>query len=100
MKTPLEQVCEQVYDIEKGIDRDRAIIGRDRFMSVRYEELVKKPLRIMHNLRDFYRKNSTGDDLVVRHDIPSSFSDSNSTRKVDSEYKAIEAYFSHLRNEG
>lgn len=69
-------------------------------MSVRYEELVKNPLRIMHNLRDFYRKNSTGNDLVVRNDILSSFSNSNAARKVDSEYKAIRAYFSQLRNEG
>ena len=48
---PLEQVRSQIHFLEEGIDHDIEIVGKSKFMTVHYEELVESPHMIMDNIK-------------------------------------------------
>jgi hypothetical protein len=93
-KEPLEQACEQVFYIEEDIDRDSNIIGKDRFLTVHYEELCTSPMKIMNNIQSFYSRNQKSSGLKSRHEIPFSFPYDDSIKIGAEEFKAIGTYFS------
>lgn len=93
-KEPLEQVCEQVLSIEEDIDRDSEIVGKDKFLSVEYEELCRAPRRVMNSIQSFYMKNQKLCDLKPRYVIPSSFPYNDSVQVSAEEFEAIKNYFS------
>ncbi len=93
-KEPLEQVCEQVFYIEEDIDRDSNIVGKDKFLTIHYEELCTSPMKVMNNIQSFYMKNQKLCDLKSRYVIPSSFPYNDSVQVSAEEFEAIKNYFS------
>lgn len=96
-KEPLEQVCEQVFYIEEGIDRDSRILGMDKFMTVHYEELCKLPRKVMDDINKFYMKNQKFGYLKPSREIPSSFHCNLSIQVSPEEFKFMETYFSQKK---
>ena len=88
-KEPLEQACEQVFYIEKDIDRDSKFIGEEKFMSVHYEEICKSPHRVMGEIANFYKRRWKNIILGARHKVPSSFQSSDSVKVTLDEFKFI-----------
>lgn len=99
IKAPLQQVCGQVYELEKSLDSYRKIIGENRFFYVQYEKIIISPHSVLNSINDFYRKNS-GSNLAVRHNVPSAFSNSNLKWLNDPEYQNIKACLYELEQEG
>ena len=95
-KEPLEQVCEQVFYIERDIDCDSKIIGEENFMTVHYEELCKSPHRVMEEIANFYKRHWKNIDLEVRHNIPSSFQCSDALKVDIDEFMIIKSILSNL----
>ncbi len=70
---PIEQVCLQVRDVERDLDRDGANIGSERFLRVDYEELCNDPRGFLARLSSHYVQCSEGHELAPRRLVPHSF---------------------------
>jgi hypothetical protein len=66
---PAAQVRWQLDRIQEAIDRDRAAIGAQKFMTVPLEALIARPREILDDIGLFYR-NNTGMELDVRNEVP------------------------------
>ena len=86
-KDLLDQVCEQVYYIERDIAADREAVGRDRFLTVVYEEFCKEPNRHLGEIIRFMNERCA--PVKVRRQLPASFSASTSQRLSDDDYSAL-----------
>ena len=49
----VEQVVHQIRDIESSLDQARARLGAERFLGVRYEDLVADPARLLRQIAEF-----------------------------------------------
>ena len=96
----MEQVCEQVYHLEKMIDSNLAKIGKDRFLVIRYEELVENPQRVTEDVREFFKRSGEGHALEVRHDIPNIFYNANKKWVGEPRLWLIKEYLMRLRESG
>lgn len=93
----LEKICNQVFYIEKNIDSNIEIIGKDKFLTIHYEELCKSPRMVLDSIKSFYVNKNKYRALEVRNEIPLSFRNSNSIKISAKEFKVIEANFLRLK---
>lgn len=98
-KEPIQQVCEQVFYIEKNIDLDIKHIGESKCMTVDYEELCASPPKVMDQINSFIINQGINRPLEQRHNIPSSFPCDHKISVSDSEYRKIENYLAKLRKQ-
>lgn len=77
-KNYLEQICGQVFYIEKNIKEDIEKIGTEKLKIIDYETLCKHPQNQMDEIKAFL--NTHGCSIQIKNEIPESF--------VRSEYKA------------
>jgi hypothetical protein len=89
-----EQVCEQVYYIEKNIAYERSIVGADRFLGMSYQDVCKKPLHEMHRVAEFM--NSHGAPARIIRSVPDSFAYSHGCKIDRADYLAMAAYLEQL----
>jgi hypothetical protein len=95
-KTNIEQVCEQVYYIEKDIDRDSKIVGIEKFLDIEYKELCESPKNVVNKIKDFYTKRSNGYVLSDRHNPPNKFDYQINIKVSYEEYKFMEKYINQI----
>jgi hypothetical protein len=57
-RDPLEQVCAYVIGVEKDIDDSIKRIGKDKFITIDYDQLCNDPDGIMDEIKTWYHKNS------------------------------------------
>lgn len=91
-KTNIEQVCDQVYYIEKDIERDSEIVGVEKFLDIEYNELCASPKNVINKIKDFYNQRSNGYLLSDRHNPPNKFDHQKNIKVSYEEYKLIEKY--------
>lgn len=85
----IDQVCEQIYYLEKNMDEDSLKIGRHRFLHMRYEDLCRNPKGALQQVREFYHTQSKGVGLELRDPVPESFPCSRSKKVPDEDYQAL-----------
>lgn len=96
LKPLLEQVCEQVYYLERDMDEDMEAIGREKFLEVNYEDFCRAPGEALEEIRRFYSRSQGLCELEGRHRISSSFECSGKIKIRQDEFEAIELIFSRL----
>lgn len=79
-KSLIEQVCEQVYFVERNISADRTVVGEERFHFVHYEDLCHDPQREVEKIADFMSSHGAPTRIVKSAPVSFVFS---SGRKVD-----------------
>ena len=79
-KSKVEQVCGQVYYIEKNIAFERTIVGQDSFLTASYRDVCENPTRELRRIAKFM--NAHGAPARIVRSVPDSFSYSHG-RKVD-----------------
>ena len=94
----LIKICEQVESIEKYIDTDIGIIGKDKFLTVHYEDLCISPHKVMNKLHDFYIERYNN-EMYKRKSInlPSKFTCGNRIKIDKSEFDFIVNYFKKIQ---
>lgn len=79
-KSIVQQVCEQVYYVEKNIARERKVVGEKAFLTVHYKDVCQNPQREAERIAAFMDAN--GAPAKVARPLPKSFKLSHG-RKVD-----------------
>ena len=93
----IHQVCEQIYFVEKDIDRDSATVGKDRFYNVDYKRICKQPRIVIQKIAEFY-SNYSGYNLNNRVSVPEFFPYSDSDKVPESEIIALKQCLNRLYN--
>lgn len=62
-KFPIEQVVNQIYYIEKQIEKDKKLFPENNILSVNYGSLNKEPFNIIDKIKDFVEVNYREDDF-------------------------------------
>jgi len=75
----LEQICGQVFYIEKNIEESFAVVGKERLHVIHYEELCANPNRPLNEISAFIC--SHGGNIRVKFEVPESFKMSGRERK-------------------
>jgi len=88
-KDVFEQIVGQIFFVEKNIEEDIKVIGKDRLFVVYYEELCDNPQKVVRKIKLFVSKH--GAELRPKYPIPISFKRSRSTASEDEikRFKAI-----------
>jgi hypothetical protein len=73
-KNYFEQVCGQVFYVEKNIAEDITRVGRGRLHVVHYEKLCDYPKKELHEVSVFV--SAHGCDLNIKYDVPKAFESS------------------------
>jgi hypothetical protein len=71
-RAPEEQAAWQIEAIERAIDADSEVVGVDRFIHVRYEDLTERPRQVLDEVAGFYAR-ATGAMLEKRCEVPDGF---------------------------
>jgi len=88
-KSNIDQVCEQIFYVEKDMDRDSKIVGLERFLSIDYEQLCSSPADIINKIRGFYAATPHGCNLLSRSDVPKQFPFSTTIKINRKEYESL-----------
>ena len=96
-KDHVEQICWQIYYMEKHIDKAMGIIGQNRIRIIHYEEIVEAPASTIVKIVDFYKEDKRRAPLVMRHEIPTGFQTDNIVIHNDPEFNAIQEQLTHLQ---
>lgn len=80
----IEQVCEQVYYIEKNIAFERSVVGENRFLTVAYEDVCKNPLKELYRIAEFM--NNNGAPAKVVRSVPPFFKAHQGSKIAKDEY--------------
>ena len=83
-KSVLQQVCEQVYYVEKNIARERTAVGNQAFLTVHYKDVCQNPQREAERIATFMDAN--GAPAKVTRSLPASFKLSHGRKVDESEY--------------
>ena len=84
----LEQVCGQVFYVEKNIKEDIAVVDREKAHVLHYEELCDHPKKELDKVLAFM--NANGCNIRIKYDVPESFKRSRHKRDpLDSEKETI-----------
>lgn len=83
-RSPLEQVCHQVADIERELDRASRTLPPARFLTVRYEEIVENPRGVLDRVAI-----AIGAQWRDRQESPSSKSLANGNRVRRADFDRI-----------
>lgn len=86
-KSIVEQVCEQVYYVEKSIELARQTLGESRFLNVDYKNLCENPHQEIALIVDFMNKNDA--PTRVTKSLPDSFPYSTGCKIEPTDYKAL-----------
>ena len=90
----LLKICKQVESIEKDIETDIDIIGKEKCFTIRYEDLCNTPYTIMNELRNFYMwKNKKCVNTRKTDNIPKKFPCMNTIKIDKSEFDFIMNFF-------
>ena len=79
-KNYLEQICGQIYYVERNIEEDVTLIGKERLHTVQYDDLCDYPKRELDKISSFV--NMYGYELRTKYDVPKSFRKSRSHRSI------------------
>ena len=79
-KNYLEQICGQVFYLEKNIEEDITVVGKERLHSAHYDELCANPNKELDRISAFVY--SHGCNLRTKYDIPKSFAKSQHKKDV------------------
>ena len=93
-KSVLEQVCEQVYYVEKNIARERTAVGEQSFLTVHYKDVCQNPQREAERIAAFMDAN--GAPAKVMRQLPDSFKLSHGRKVDDSEYHEMRRLLDRL----
>lgn len=93
-KSIVEQVCMQVYYIEKNIAFERSVVGPDRFLTVSYQAICEKPGRELERIAEFM--NKYGAPARIVRSVPASFRYSHGCKIDQADYLAMAAYLEKL----
>lgn len=83
-KSVLQQVCEQVYYVEKNIARERSLVGEAAFLTVHYKDVCANPQREAERIAAFMDGNGAPAKVVRR--LPESFELSYGRKVEEAEY--------------
>ncbi|MCA9900327.1 MAG: sulfotransferase [Ardenticatenaceae bacterium] len=83
-KSVLQQVCEQVYYVEKNIARERAIVGEQAFLTVHYKDICQKPQQEAERIAAFMDAN--GAPARLTRPLPEAFELSHGRKVDEAEY--------------
>ena len=95
-KPHIDQICEQIYYLERNMDEDSKKVGEHRFLTLEYESLCSDPRGVLQSIQTFYQKNSGGFELALRDPIPESFPCSNNHKVSQEEYHALKTCIDRL----
>lgn len=98
-KPVIDQVCEQVFYVDKDMDADSNAVGLHRFLDLAYEELCASPADMVNAIKDFYSKAPLGCELASRSDVPREFKCDTTKLVSQSEYDYIRDYLAKLYEE-
>ncbi|OKY75629.1 MAG: hypothetical protein BM485_07860 [Desulfobulbaceae bacterium DB1] len=93
--TPIKQVCEQIYYLEKNMDCDIGNCKNLPVFNINYEVFCKKTQEIVSGFCDFYKKQK-GVSLEQVNAVPESFEVSNSIRLNESDLNELSHYLRSL----
>lgn len=93
-QSPIEQVCGQVYYIERNIAFERSVVGPDRFLTVSYQDICQKPGHELERVTEFM--NSRGAPARLVRPVPASFPYSNGRKVDEANYQAMAACLEQL----
>ena len=93
-KSVLEQVCEQVYYVEKNIARERAAVGEQAFLTVHYKDVCANPQREAERIAAFMDAN--GAPAKLTRPLPDSFKLSHGRKVEESEYHEMRRLLDRL----
>jgi len=89
-----QQVIEQVYYIEKQIDKDSEVVGKERFYKILYEDFCIDVYKELNLLEDFLK--TKGCQIGIRYDVPKKFKSSKNRKISEEDYNKIMTYVSEL----
>lgn len=90
----IEQVCDQIYYIEKNIAYERSILGDERFTSVAYKDLCDNPTREVGRIVEFLAGH--GVPAKISNPLPGSFKFSQGQKIDETPYLVMKHYLDHL----
>lgn len=89
-KSVLQQVCEQVYYVEKNIARERALVGEQSFLTVHYKDVCQNPRREAERIAAFMDAN--GAPAKITRPLPDSFEMSHGRKVSEGEYREMRRF--------
>jgi len=92
---PCQQICEQLFEIEKDLDRDLGDVAAGRVFDLQYESFCSDPNGNMKRFQEFYESVS-GKKLVGRTPLPESFQVSSKQSANQSEYDELKFHIHRL----
>ncbi|GJM42828.1 MAG: hypothetical protein DHS20C20_31100 [Ardenticatenaceae bacterium] len=93
-KSIVEQVCDQIYYIEKNIAYERSIIGDERFTTVAYKDLCENPTREVGRIVEFLAGH--GVPAKISKSLPDSFKFSHGQKIDETPYLVMKHYLESL----
>ena len=96
-KSVVEQVCDQIYYIEKNIAYERSILGDERFTSVSYKDLCENPTREVGRIVEFLAGH--GVPAKLSKSLPDSFKFSHGQKIDETPYLVMKHYLDNLYNQ-
>ncbi len=93
-KSVLEQVCEQVYYVEKNIARERTAVGEQAFLTVHYKDVCANPQREAERIAAFMDAN--GAPAKLTRSLPESFELSHGRKVEEAEYHEMRRLLDRL----
>ncbi len=93
-----DQVCEQVFHVERNIARERAMVGGHRFLSVSYRDACLDPRAELQRIRAFMRRN--GAPVRPVRAVPEAFPFSHGCKVELPEYRALQSRLAQLERMG
>lgn len=91
----IDQVCEQIYYIEKNILFERRAVGESKFLDINYEDICKKPHQQVRLISEFINGDSKMVDIPKS--IPEKFTFSTGPKSSQDDYNAILLKMNKLR---
>ena len=93
-KSIVEQVCDQIYYIEKNIASERSILGDERFTTVAYKDLCENPTREVGRIVEFLAGH--GVPAKISKTLPDSFKFSHGQKIDETPYLVMKHYLEGL----
>jgi hypothetical protein len=93
-KSIIQQVCEQVYYIEKNIAFERSVVGEDRFLTLNYRDVCENPSRELKRVAAFM--NGHGAPAKIMRSVPDSFHYSHGCKIDRPNYLLLAAHLEKL----
>jgi hypothetical protein len=90
----IQEVCEQVYYIEKSIASEKSAIGESKFMTVSYKDICEKPTAELQRIAEFM--NSNGAPARVTQQVPERFKCSTGRKIGEKEYNIMHTFLAEL----